>query len=102
MSTKQNYVEQHNYANAATNPFRASGHTYRTQTYLLVVSIARLTGEPESQIWKRIYEQLESLYGIYLPSLPRRKNDSLLRVAERYDVLDKVYLVAQAEKQRLH
>lgn len=98
MSTEQSYVGGGNYA-SPSQPW--SGHTYRTQTYLLVEAIAQLSGEPTSQIWKRIYQQLEAYYGIYLGSLPRRKNESLLRVAERHDVLDKVYLVAQAEKQSL-
>ncbi|MVM34955.1 hypothetical protein GO755_33315 [Spirosoma sp. HMF4905] len=96
MSTEQSYVGRENYASPAQQPW--SSHTYRTQIYLLVAAIARLSEEPESQIWKRLYEKLEAFYGIYLPGIPRRKNESLLRVAERHDVIDKVYLVAQAEK----
>ena len=95
MSTKQSYVGGGNYASPTQS---WSGQTYRTQTYLLVEAIARLTGELESDIWKRIYLKLEAFYGIYLPGFPRRKNESLLRVAERHDALDKVYLIAQAEK----
>ncbi|GAB4042154.1 hypothetical protein [Spirosoma litoris] len=95
MSTEQSYVGKGNYATLPQ--FR--GHTYRTQTYLVVAGIARLTGEPESEIWKRIYRNLQATFGIFLADFPRRKNESLLRVAERYDVLDKVYLVAIAERQ---
>ncbi|OJW76286.1 hypothetical protein [Spirosoma sp. 48-14] len=94
MSTPQKYVGRGTYASGS--PFR--GHQYRTQVYLLVLSIAKISGEAESEVWKRIYNQVHAYYGIYLPGLPKNRRESLLRVAERHDVLDKVYLVAQAER----
>lgn len=96
MSTEQSYVGGGNYATPANQSF--SGHLYRTQVYLVVTDIARLSGESELTIWKRIYQLVHAYYGVYLPGLPRRKNESLLRVAERHDLLDKVYSVAYSER----
>ncbi|MBD2700160.1 hypothetical protein IC229_05905 [Spirosoma sp. BT702] len=98
MSTEQNYVGGGNYAIPLTTgqPFR--GHSYRMQTYLVVSDIARLTGEDESKVWKRVYQQVNAMYAVNLHSFPRGRNESLLRVAERHDVLDKVYAVAYVER----
>ncbi|WP_460996804.1 hypothetical protein [Spirosoma harenae] len=64
------------------------------------MAIARISGQSESEVWQWIYDQVHALYDIYLPGLPRGRNESLLRVAERHDLLDKIYLVAQAEKSK--
>lgn len=95
MSTKQSYVEGDNYAIPAPSVCR--GHLYRTKVFLLVVKTAQQSGLPESEVWKNVYARLESHYGIYLASFPRKSKESLLRLAERYDLLDKVMASAQAE-----
>ncbi|GAB3960197.1 hypothetical protein GCM10028805_57530 [Spirosoma harenae] len=98
MSTTQMYAGRASYA--SSSPVR--GHAYRTQVYLQVVAIARISGQEESEVWKWIYDQVYALYEIYLPSLPRGRNESLLRVSERHDLLDKVMLVVQAERSKWH
>ncbi|GAB3883390.1 hypothetical protein [Spirosoma agri] len=69
----------------------------RALTHRVVTHAAILWNEPRSEVYARIYAKLLYYYGIDLGSYPRSKNESLLCVAERIDVIDKVYRFAEAE-----
>lgn len=69
----------------------------RSQTSQLVATVAIQAKEPRHEVYQRIYTRLSFLYGIDLYTLPRSKGESLLTVAERHDVIDKVYALAYAE-----
>ena len=70
---------------------------YRTQTRQLVTAVAVNSGESPTLVFERIYARLQLLYGIDVYTYPRLQGESLLQVAERHDLLDKVYALAFAE-----
>ncbi|GAB3881313.1 hypothetical protein [Spirosoma agri] len=69
----------------------------RSITHQVVTRVAILWNEPRSEVYARIYNRLHCFYGIDLTQYPRSKGESLLAVAERLDVIDKVYQLAEAE-----
>ena len=70
---------------------------YRTQTRQLVTTVSAQSGENPALIFERIYARLLFLYGIDVYTYPRTSGESLLQVAERHNLLDKVYTLAYAE-----
>ncbi|MVM34382.1 hypothetical protein GO755_30400 [Spirosoma sp. HMF4905] len=81
-----------------TQPTGATTTTYRALTSQLVTDVAVDSGEPQQAVYDRIFTRLLFLYGIDVYMYPRGRNESLLVVAERHDVIDKVYALAYAEK----
>ena len=70
---------------------------YRSKTNQLVTAVAVGSGEAPALVFERIYARLLLLYGVDVYTYPRTSGESLLQVAERYDLLDKVYAIAYAE-----
>ena len=76
---------------------RANAVSVRAITHKVVTCAAILWNEPRHEVYARIYARLLYYYGIDLNAYPRSKGESLLCVAERIDVIDKVYQLAEAE-----
>jgi hypothetical protein len=70
---------------------------YRQLTDQLVSRVATANGETRYEVYNRIYERLRLHYGVNLIALRIGRSESLLGVAERLDLLDKVYSFASAE-----
>lgn len=69
----------------------------RAKTSQAVTNVAVQSGEPTSAVWQRIYTRLETAFGIRIEQYPRRKGESLVSVAERHGLIDKLYALAYAE-----
>lgn len=70
---------------------------FRAKTRQLVTTVAVNSGEAQAAVYSRIYTRLHFLYGVDVYALPNTKKESLLVIAERHDLLDKVYAIAYAE-----
>ena len=91
MLTSQIYVGRENFASDAK--------PYTQKISTLVASIAGLSGLSESEVWLNLFNLLECFYGIDIYSLPKESdNETLLSVAERFDLLDKLLLISLAEE----
>lgn len=69
----------------------------RAQTSQLITNVAVLSGEAKAEVLNRIYTRLHYHYGVDLSAFPRNNGEDLLTVAERHDLIDKVYAFAYAE-----
>lgn len=91
MNTSQIYVGRDCYANQATS--------YTQKITQRVKSIALLSGLSESEVWLNLFNLLECYYNVDIYALPKlSEGECLLTVAERYDLLDRLLLIAQAEE----
>lgn len=92
--TEQSYVGRENYA----SPARPQS-SFEPATALvsdLVNQIAHLSHQPTEQVWQELASQLYCLYGVDLRQFHSDPDLTWLDIAERYDLIDKLYLVSHS------